>query len=245
MSRILTVCVLFLFSFAPCAKSPDWQNYAVVLQQIKPGIKHGVPVALVDYSALKASSQLNIVYQQIKHFKTEELDSRQEKLAFYINLYNILALKMIADHWPVSSIKDIGHLFSPVWDKPAGIINGRKLSLDDIENNYLRPMQEPRIHLAIVCASVSCPDLRTEPYRAEKLDKQLNDQARAFLHNAKKGLRVDKDEIHVSKIFKWFAKDFEAVGGVEAFIKQYRKDLPNLPIIADIDYDWDVNGLVE
>jgi len=68
-------------------------------------------------------------------------------------------------------------------------------------------------------------------------------RAKKFLANADKGLRVDKESIHVSKLFDWFGKDFKAAGGVEAFIRQYRPDLPNLPLAKDINYDWDVNGI--
>ncbi|MGR9037784.1 MAG: DUF547 domain-containing protein, partial [Gammaproteobacteria bacterium] len=157
--------------------------------------------------------------------------------------YNILALKTVIDHWPVDSIKDAGSLLSPVWGKPAGSIDGKTVSLDDIENNILRPMGEPRIHFAIVCASVSCPDLRSTPYTASTLNAQLDEQVHEFLANADKGLRIGKTSIRVSKIFDWFEKDFKTVGGVEAFIRRYRSDLPQLPFKADIDYDWDVNGI--
>ena len=197
---------------------------------------------MVDYAQLKKSGQLQAVYQQISQFPVESLDSREEKLAFYINTYNILALKMVVDHWPLESIKDVGSFFSPVWGKTAGIIGGKQVSLDTIENDIIRPMNEPRIHLAIVCASVSCPDLRNEPYTAEALNTQLNDQTQSFLRNNKKGLRIDKKAIHISKIFDWFEKDFSEVGGVEAFIRQYRTDLPTIEFDADIPYDWTVNS---
>jgi Protein of unknown function, DUF547 len=238
--------VLLLLSFNSQASSPDWRAYADVLQQhVHTGIKHGVPLALIDYAQLKQSGQLAAVYQQIKQFSVASLNSREEKLAFYINTYNILALKMVLDHWPVDSIKDVGSLFRPVWGKTAGIIGGREVSLDDIENGILRPMHEPRIHLAIVCASVSCPDLRTEPYQAEKLNSQLNEQVRLFLQNDKKGLWIGKRSIHASKIFTWFEEDFATAGGVEAFIRSNRPDLPPLNIEADIDYDWAVNGITQ
>ena len=145
----------------------------------------------------------------------------------------------------MESIKDVGSLFRPVWGKTAGIIGGKEVSLDDIENDIIRPMGEPRIHLAIVCASVSCPDLLTEPYMAEKLNSQLDGQARIFLHNDKKGLRIGKKTIHISKIFDWFEKDFTNAGGVETFIRNYHPDLPDLDIDADIDYDWSVNGIIQ
>jgi len=228
------------------AVEPDWHDYAKVLQSVKQGQKHGVSLALVDYTTIKKSGQLDQVYQQIARYPVSALSGREEKLAFYINSYNILALKMVADHWPVKSIKDIGRFFSPVWGKEAGTIDGRVLSLDDVENTIIRPMGEPRIHLAIVCASVSCPDLRDEPYIASKLNQQLESQVNAFLRNDKKGLRVEGNEIVVSKIFKWFKEDFEPLGGVNAFIHSYRTDLPvNYSINADLNYDWSVNAAVK
>jgi len=166
-----------------------------------------------------------------------------KKLAFYINTYNILALKMMIDHWPQKSIKDIGGFFNPVWGKEAGMVAGKVVSLDDVENKIIRPMGEPRIHLAIVCASVSCPDLRSEPYTAAKLEVQLDEQVNTFLANNKKGLLVERNELIVSKIFKWFAKDFKHVGGVDSFIRQYRPDLDKAIKIEDyLDYDWSVNA---
>ncbi|NOQ13971.1 MAG: DUF547 domain-containing protein [Methyloprofundus sp.] len=227
------------------AIEPDWKDYAGVLSAVKQGEKHGTPLALVDYAALKKSGQLDKVYQQVSTFPVKLLSGRDEVLAFYINTYNILALKMVVDHWPLASIKDVGGFFNPVWGREAGTIGGKPVSLDDIENEIIRPMGEPRIHLAIVCASVSCPDLRNEPYTASTLNKQLDEQANAFLHNDKKGLYIAKDEIVVSKIFKWFKQDFDKVGGVAMFIRGYRPDLPvSYAIDADIDYDWSVNGNV-
>ena len=239
---IKVVCGL-LFTGHVAAQEPDWQDYAKLLITVQAGEKHGTPLAIVDYASLKQNATVEKVYLQISSFPVELLNGGEEKLAFYINTYNILAIKMVVDHWPVESIKDIGSFFRPVWGKEAGIIGGKTVSLDDIENNYIRPMGEPRIHLAIVCASVSCPDLRNEPYTAKSINQQLNEQARAFLNNEKKGLRVENSEILVSKIFSWFAKDFKSVGGVDVFIRAYRPDLPlNLSIDADIDYDWSVNG---
>jgi len=150
---------------------------------------------------------------------------------------------MVVDHWPLDSIKDVGSLISPVWGKSAGSIDGETVSLDDIENKILRPLGEPRIHFAIVCASVSCPDLRNTPYTASNLNAQLDEQIQQFLSNADKGLRIGNESIQISKIFDWFGKDFKPVGGVEAFIRRYRSDLPQLPLKENINYDWDVNGI--
>ena len=181
-SIILAFGLLFS-TWHAAAEEPDWTSYQAVLSHVKPGQKNGISLMLVDYPTLKSTHILDKAYQEISVFNLERLSTREEKLAFYINTYNILALKMVTDHWPIDSIKDIGSLLSPVWDKPAGELGGKTVTLGDVEHKILRPMGEPRIHLAIVCASVSCPDLRNEVYTAAKLEAQLDDQARRFLDN--------------------------------------------------------------
>jgi len=236
--------VALLPAFGAFAGEPDWRGYAEVLQgSVTQGSKHGTELALVDYAGLKKSGALDAVYRTLAAFPLGELKSRQEKLAFYINAYNILALKTVVDHWPVESIKDVGNLIKPVWDKPAGELGGKAVTLGQIEHAILRTMGEPRIHLAIVCASVSCPDLRNEAYTAAQLDRQLDEQAQRFLDNKGKGLQVADGRIRVSKIFDWFGKDFDQNGGVEAFVRRFRPQLPTLPVEADIAYDWTVNGV--
>jgi hypothetical protein len=245
----LVALLSLTLSLSAFANSPDWGAYAKILQTVTIGTKYDTSLALVDYAALKKagllkkSGQLEEIYQQIKVFPVKSLASKAEKLAFYINAYNILAIKIVLDNWPITSIKDVGNLLSPVWGKTAGIIDGKEISLDTIENEILRPMGDPRIHFAIVCASVSCPDLRAEPYTAEKLNAQLDEQVSLFLNNPKKGLSVDSKAIHVSKIFDWFEEDFKIEGGVDAFIRRYRTALPRLPIEADIRYVWFLNSV--
>lgn len=240
----LCIAMLCFVSWNATAAEPDWSSYHSLLSShVQPGTKHGVALMLVDYAAIKADGSLAESYRQLSGFNPERLQGRREKLAFYINAYNILAMKMVADHWPTESIKDIGTFFRPVWDKPAGELAGKTLTLGEIEHKILRPMKEPRIHLAIVCASVSCPDLRREPYTAVKLESQLDDQARMFLANRGKGARVEKKVIAVSRIFDWFEEDFSVYDGVQAFVQRYAADLPKLPIDADIPYDWSVNGI--
>jgi hypothetical protein len=241
--RLMAFTALLMLSFNIFAVEPDWGAYTEVLKSVSPGTKNNIKLALVDYQTLIENGKLEAAYQQLSSFPVKNLSNKEEKLAFYINAYNILALKTVVDHWPVDSIKDVGNLFSPVWGKPAGSIDGKTVSLDDIENKILRPMGEPRIHFAIVCASVSCPDLRNTPYNASKLNVQLDEQVQKFLDNTGKGLRIGDESIRISKIFDWFGKDFKPVGGVEAFIRRNRPDLPELPLKEDINYDWDVNGI--
>ncbi len=228
----------------PCpAAEPDWQDYAALLAaHVKAGERDGVALNLVDYQALANDPRLPLALAALERFPVAQLTDQQEWLAFHINAYNLFALKMVATHQPLKSIKDIGNFLRPVWQRNVGILAGETVSLADIEHRRLRPRGDPRIHFAIVCASVSCPDLRTEPYRAANLEKQLQEQVVGFLSNPGKGLRVTQDAVQVSQIFDWFEADFAGAGGVAAFIGRFRSLPTSRAVVADIDYNWRLNG---
>lgn len=235
---------LILCAGGVAAEEPDWSDYAALLDaHVQPITRHGVTLNAVDYAALARDPRLASAVARVAGFPLKKLATAEERLAFLINAYNLYALKLVATHWPLDSIKDIGSFLNPVWKRTAGQLDGRDVSLDEIEHERLRTLGEPRIHLAIVCASISCPDLRTEPYRAATLAAQLDDQARQFLNNPGKGLRRDGDTVRISRIFDWFAEDFEATGGVAAFVRRYRADLPATEPDADLPYDWRVNAI--
>ncbi|MFQ5356273.1 MAG: DUF547 domain-containing protein [Mariprofundaceae bacterium] len=225
------------------AAEPNWDDYSLLLKRhVSSGIIEGIQLHVVDYEAIKDDPHWPKIVRLLEEFPPEQLENRNEKIAFYINAYNILAIKMVIDHWPLKSIRDVGSLFIPVWKRPAGKIGGMVVSLDDIEHKILRPMHDPRVHMAIVCASISCPDLRREAYRAVHINEQLNDQSRAFLANPGKGVRVEDERIFVSKIFDWFEEDFDNTGGVSAFMAHHYPDLPlKLPTRATLPYNWNLN----
>jgi hypothetical protein len=179
--------------------------------------------------------------------------SRAERLAFWINAYNAFTVKLVLDHYPIASIRKIGWLPGAAFRRRFVSMPGLKggpVSLDDIENGTLRAdFREPRIHFALVCASRSCPTLRGEAYRARDLDRQLDDQARAFLADPAKN-RYDPatNTLHLSSIFKWFGADFEAEAGgsVAAYVGRYLNDAgasaPGVRI-EFLDYDWSLNDI--
>jgi hypothetical protein len=183
----------------------------------------------------------------------DRLEDRAERLAFWIDAYNILAVDLVARHLDIESIRDIGSLLRPVWDREAGRVGGSLRSLGEIEHEILRPMGEPRIHGAIVCASVSCPPLHREPFGATHLDAELDAQMRRWLASSKKGLRVDRDSktLRLSRIFDWFAEDFEPAGGVLAFVTRYAPAPERSWLEAHagevriryLPYDWALNAL--
>ena len=188
--------------------------------------------------------------KDLEKVSLSDLKTQKEKLTFWINAYNVMAAKMVLDNYPLKSIKDAGSLFTAVWKKEVGVVAGKTRTLNEIEHEILRKMGDPRIHAAIVCASVSCPDLRGEAYTVEKLDSQLDDQLTLFLANSKKGLHIDKKGyLYMSSIFKWFKEDFDAKGGVRNYLAPYAPEGAMSSIkdtkltVYYLDYDWELNDL--
>ncbi|MBF0357321.1 MAG: DUF547 domain-containing protein [Magnetococcales bacterium] len=241
--HIFIILMAFGLLYPPLLRSdePDWTHYASILDKhITQQRKQGVTLAWLDYTAIKVDQDYIKSLETLENFPVERLASDEEKIAFYINAYNILAIKMVLDHWPVKSIKDVGSWFNPVWKKTAGTISEKKTTLNEIEHNILRSMGEPRIHMAIVCASLSCPDLRREPYSAANLDAQLDEQVKQFFNNQDKGLEVSKSSLRTSKILDWFSEDF---GNPLEFIRKYRPEITkNATITGYLNYNWSLNG---
>ena len=244
------LAVFFVFSFCSNSEAFDFSDWgALVKKYVAPKTLAGVRFNAIDYASLKKDPVFSGLVARLESYSLASLESRESKLSFWINVYNILAAKMITDHYPIKSIKDVGSFFKPVWKRVAGTVGGKERTLNDIEHEILRKMNEPRIHVAIVCASVSCPDLRQEVYSAGKLNEQLDDQMEKFLRSREKGMKLDerKNRVYLSAIFKWFAEDFESRGGVLKYIGQYvtaeeRKVLNNSKIkISYLYYNWKIN----
>jgi hypothetical protein len=209
------------------------------------GEKVSMPARMVDYSALSGDPEWATLVQALAEFPIAGLHTQDQKKAFYLNAYNILSMNMVQQHWPLHTLRSLGSMLDPVWAHNAGVVGGENVTLRVLENDVLRAMGDPRVHMAINCASMSCPDLRHEPYVSSRLDKQLDDQSVQFLKQENKGIILNKADnvLHLSSIFDWFESDFESYGGVEAFVRYYRPELAKDLILApDIPYDWRVNG---
>ncbi len=172
--------------------------------------------------------------------------TRDERLAYWLNAYNAFTVKLILDYYPVSSIKDIKSgipFVNTVWDIKFINIEGAKYDLNNIEHGIIRPeFKEPRIHFAANCAAISCPRLRNEAYTADKLDKQLDEQARYFLGNKGKNI-ITPQEVKLSKILKWYSGDFKEYGGVRKFINDYGPQAVSTSVdIKYLDYLWPLNN---
>ncbi|MCA6073648.1 DUF547 domain-containing protein [Fulvivirga sedimenti] len=175
--------------------------------------------------------------------------SEEQQLAYWINAYNAFTVKLIVDNYPIESIKDLNPAIaiptvSTVWNKKFFKIGGVEMSLDQIEHDILRKdFQEPRIHFAINCASVSCPPLRPEAFVADKIDRQLDAQAVDFINDASRNL-ISATNPQISKIFSWFSGDFKKNGTLIEFLNRYSQT--RIQPDADIDYldyDWALNDV--
>ena len=234
----------------PVKKAPfDRALYASLLEAHTKSVADVVGTR-VDYRALGRSEDWKRLVAQIRSARPSKLD-RDGTLAFWINAYNILTIDLVLQHYPLDSIRDIGSFFSPVWNVEVATIEGRTLSLGEIEHEILRKMGEPRIHAAIVCASTSCPPLARTPFTPARLGADLDAAMRQWLASSKKGVSIDRtrNQVSVSAIFDWFEEDFETGGGVLATIARYvptadaawLQNEGRQARIQFLDYDWTLN----
>jgi hypothetical protein len=176
---------------------------------------------------------------------------RDEQQAYWINMYNALTVRVILDHYPVGSIQDIdlgpGFFSNGPWDKKLIKVDGEMVSLNDIEHRILRPIwKDPRLHYAVNCASVGCPNLQRAAFSADRMNAMLDRAASAYV-NSPRGVAFDDGEFVVSKIYAWFQDDF---GGSEDAVLDHLKKFADDNLIAKLGratgisgyaYDWSLN----
>jgi hypothetical protein len=163
--------------------------------------------------------------------------SKNETLAYWINAYNALTVDLIIRNYPVKSIKDI----KDPWKQRLWKLGDQWYNLDDIEHHILRKMDEPRIHFAIVCASFSCPKLQNYAFTASNLEAQLTESTKTFLADTNRNI-ITENELQLSRIFQWFAKDFKQSGSVIDFINAYTDiNIHPKAKTAYLEYNWDLN----
>lgn len=268
---VLSLVLAFLVRGLSQAQEPSftYKEYADVLS------KHVNAQGQVDYRALKANrAPLDQFIARLGALSPATYATWDDdaKIAFWSNAYNAITLLYVIDHYPIqpggflararfprNSIRQIDGM----WTDLTTPVLGKPITLDAIENEILRKeFNEPRIHMAIVCASIGCPYLRSEPYTAEKLDAQLTDQAKRFLGSKDKFLiDLAKSTVSISPIFKWFDSDFTAAytpdsgftstsGAQRAVLHFAAKHLSETDAaylrdetysLVWLDYDWSLN----
>lgn len=218
----------------------------------------------VDYATWQRSSMQELQQWLDKLSQTADTDrllniengdrqAAQEKLALWLNLYNALTIAQVLQQYPIPSIQP--KIFGvPNWlaflqffSRPIYFINGQKVSLNKIEHGILRQhFTEPKVHFALVCASIGCPLLRNQAYIPEQVESQLEDDANRFINNQDKVYYDEQNNIlYCSKIFKWYRKDFlKIASSIPAYIQTYYKFTANLSDetpIRYLPYDWQLN----
>ncbi len=269
------IMLVILGLLSPCSQSQETKEQGFDSSGYGSVLKTFVnEKAMVDYRELKAQREKLDAFADARDKLTSdtyEKWSEKDKIAFWLNAYNALTLKAIIDNYPIKSSffrsriypKNSIRQIPGVWKKISFEVMGRKMTLGHIEDGILRvKFDEPRIHMAMVCAAMGCPPLRNEPYQGDKLDEQLDDQTRRFLGNSAK-FKIDrgKNRLYLSSIFDWFAGDFVKKYGPKKNIgKHDKKESAVLNFVASyltdtqkdyvltgkfkikyLQYDWSLN----
>lgn len=237
--HMMRFALLFLCSITIGQAAVDHSLFTKILKQ---HVKNGV----VSYSTLKTDARLDTYLTALSKEDASELRGNDRK-AFWVNLYNAIALKTVCEAYPIKSIQDI----ADVWTKKRITVDGESYSLNDVENMVIRPMADARTHFALVCAAKSCPPLRSEAYLPKTIDAQLDDQGRTFFRSTKwNTFDVVAGTAKLSKIIDWYMGDF---GGMYTKMLKYVSAFTTDDVrsaltgsgysftVSFVDYDWSLN----
>jgi hypothetical protein len=234
-------------------ESLDFAAWDALLRRVV--VSGGDGINRVDYRSL-ATTDAETLAGIVTDLAAVQISAynRDQQLAYWINLYNAVTLQVVVRHYPVASIRDIdispGWFADGPWDAEVVTVEGEALTLNDIEHRILRPIwRDPRVHYAVNCASLGCPNLAREAYRGEDIDRRLDAAARAYI-NDPRGVSLAGGRVVVSKIYDWFLEDFGgSTEGLLAHLRRYAAPelSARLAEAGDIDgtaYDWALNDVV-
>ena len=243
-SRLLATSLLFVI--AASAQHEVWDRVVK---------KHVNAFGEVNYGALKTDrADLDAYVKWLGEVSPEkqaaQFPTKADELAYYINAYNAFTTAGVVKGYPTKSVRDLGMVFG-FFRRGDHRMGGRWISLTDLENKIIRSerYKEPRIHFAIVCASLSCPKLAAEAFTASNLERLLDAGARQFV-NERRNIYVKDGAVRMSEIFKWYENDFKwSAPSVLEFANKYAKPdlkkaldgLPAKPRVQYFDYDWAIN----
>ncbi|MDH1932811.1 DUF547 domain-containing protein [Pseudomonas sp. GD03696] len=257
-----TLLLTLLLSLAGIAQASPFDHshfqWSTLLAKHVTWINRGV-ASEADYLGFKQDEvALKRYLTNLSNVTRDQYDgwSREQQLSFLINSYNAFTVKLIIEHYPVASIKDIGGLFSSPWKQAFIPLLGKTLTLDQLEHALIQApgkFDDPRIHFAVNCASVGCPALRPRAFVASRLHAQLEDSQRRFLSDRSRN-RFDSERgvYQISKIFDWYGEDFaKRWGSLEEYLSQHSSLLTDherqsqlsarSTEIEYLDYDWSLN----
>lgn len=245
---IVAFCIMFFLAQQATFAETDnsfWDSYQGILNSavtvnLFTSIDGEFGHSSIDYEKIKNDPELqeNVLLQLEKLKTVKAPEGRKHKLAFWINAYNFFTIVDVVNNYPITSMKKIG------WKNKHHEVEDTLYSLDNIEHNVIRPLADPRIHFAINCASVGCPSLKAEIFDSNQIDAQLDKVVVNALKNPLH-LRMVKNKLNTTPIFKWFSKDFETggYGGVADFVNKFAPErlIDIHKIEKKIKYDWTLN----
>ena len=274
MKRLMISCAAFIFlsgafwfeaSFAPDAEPwPKWEKHdpasiaridhsdwdLILKSYVRPG-PDGVNRFAYSRLAAEDATQLHRYVDRLTAIPISQFN-RREQLAYWINFYNALTIQVVATHYPIASIREIdlggGGFSGGPWAKKLVAVEGEDLSLNDIEHRILRPIwQDPRIHYAVNCASIGCPNLRRSAYEGDTVNRVLESATRNYINNPR-GVSIQDGDLVVSSLYVWFRPDFgDSDAAILEHLRRYagptlKSSLDGRETFSDHRYDWGLNG---
>jgi Protein of unknown function, DUF547 len=266
---VATVCLIVALALAPAQAVPQAEPWDLWLEH-DPASTRSIDHAewerfLVRYLRIGGDGVHRVAYGEVTPADRAALDgyidqlaalpigtyNRGEQMAYWINLYNALTVRLVLDHYPIASIRDIDDAPRPLsggpWDDPLVAIDGTPVSLNDILHRILRPIfDDPRVHYAVSCAALGCANLQPEPFRGDDLERQLNKAAMAYV-NHPRCVSVEDDELGLSSLYRWYREDF---GGSDAAVIHHLMGLANPRLALSLQrfdrlgadgFDWRLN----
>jgi hypothetical protein len=263
------VCLVAALAMAPAQAVPKAEPWEIWLEhdpQSVQSIDHAAWEGfLVSYLRIGGDGVHRVAYGEVTAEDRAALDgyieqlaalpigtyNRSEQMAYWINLYNALTVRLVLDHYPIASIRDIDPSPRPLsggpWDRTLVEIDGEPVSLYDIVHRILRPIfRDPRVHYALSCAALGCANLQPEPFWGDRLDHQLSKAAMAYV-NDPRCISLEGDELGLSSLYRWYREDF---GGSDAAVIHHLMGLadPRLAMslqrfdrIGTDGFDWRLN----
>jgi hypothetical protein len=231
MKHYLLFSLTFLSIF--CIAQPSYTDWDLFLN------KYVSPTGEVNYKAIKANRiELDKITKEFSITIVKESWPKEDKLAFWINTYNAFTIALLVDNYPIKSIQSLDG--GKTWDVKRITINNKKYSLNNIENDIIRPQfKDPRIHFAVNCGAKSCPPLLNSAYVGKTLNSQLDKVTKTFINN-KNFQNIAPQTVSISKIFDWYAVDF---GDINSFLNKYSNiQIQKNAKLTYKEYDWSLNG---
>lgn len=255
------LALLFMSLAFPALSAPKaerWDYWDVNQPQSQQIVDHSTWQALLDRYLITQDQNTLFLYSQVSSSDKQRLhdylsnlttqDPRQlnqaQQFAYWVNLYNALTVNLILEHYPITSITKLGGLFSfGPWDQDITTINGKALTLNDIEHRILRPIwQDKRIHYVVNCASLGCPNLLPTAFTATNTEQLLTQAESAFVHSLK-GVEVVGSKLQLSSIYEWYATDFGGEAGVLSYLETLRPEIGDTNKKPSYRYNWDLNSI--